>query len=83
MHDHEGSIRAKVLGELMTHMIGMHGGSKSSSLPHADGTPKHEHSKVEGLASIISEPTHEDAEIPEEHDPDDLFGRRGGKKMAF
>jgi hypothetical protein len=91
MHDHEGKIRAKVLGELVTHMIGQHGSkSHSSALPHVDGTGKHDHDPLGAgamshhspMADAMSE--HAEPEVAEaETDPDDIFGRKSGKKMAF
>lgn len=89
MHDHEGKIRAKVLGELMTHMISLHGKS-SGGLPHVDGTAKHAHDPLGAgamshhtpMADAMSE--HSEPEVGEaEPDADDLFGRKSGKKMAF
>lgn len=98
MHD---SMRAKVLGELMGHMISMHGkgghaAQPEATLPHADGTPKHEPmGKLEGIATLKAHPiedemhngVHSPEDIEDEHEkegePSDLFGRKKGKKEIF
>lgn len=91
MHD---GVRTKVLAELMHHMIGMHK-APAASLPHADGTAKHEakaaleHEPKHAIGMVIAPeveetPMEEAHEAPlEEAHEGDLFGRKHGRKEAW
>lgn len=78
MQDMDGKVRAKVLGELMGHMMSMHGQpthAPSAALPKADGTASHSMpGKVEGIAVMSAKgkdpmhPTGTDEEGPEMHE---------------
>jgi hypothetical protein len=99
MFQNNDGARTKVLAELMHHMIGLHGAASKHSnpemhtsnatLPHADGTPKHDpKGKIEGV-SLVSAPSIGESDRPVDmnehggegdhpvdHDLNDLFGRK-------
>jgi hypothetical protein len=81
------SLKAKVLSELLEHMISMHGKKsphESNEMPKPDGSLKHsKKDKVAGMAIIAAKPDHEEEMLEDESPAGDLFGRKSGKKEYF